>query len=265
MQACSSYRRAVWIIIFFIISWQIALKPTQADQLVVWSSGGYTASLEKLAPQFEKATGHKIEIVLGPSMGTAPEAIPMRLDRGEKADLLIMVGSAIAPLAQKGQVRADTKLTLARSPIAMAIKAGMTKPDISTVEAFKAVLSQAKSIAYSDSASGVYIENELYKKLGMEAELKPKSKMIIAERVGNVVARGDADIGFQQVSELLPVKGITYVGPIPDSVQKITEFTAVTTSTTQQQALIKSFLDFLTSPPSRAVVEATGIEAVTPQ
>ena len=237
----------------------------QADTLVVWSSGGYTASLEKLAPEFEKASGHKIEIVLGPSMGTAPTAIPVRLDKGEKADLLIMVGSAIAPLLQKGQVKGETKIDLARSKIAMAMKAGSDKPDISTMEGFKAALLKAKSIAYSDSASGVYIENEMYKKLGMEAELKPKSKMIIAERVGNVVARGDAEVGFQQVSELLPVPGIVYVGTIPDAVQKVTDFSAVTTSTTNKHELIKSFLAVLMSPASRAVVEATGVEAVAPK
>lgn len=257
--------RLLSLCLWVAASLSLPLSSLRAETLTVWSSGGYTASLEKLAPEFEKATGHKIEIVLGPSMGTAHEAIPVRLDRGEKADLLIMVGSAIAPLVQKGQVKGETKIDLARSKIAMAVKAGADKPDISTMDGFKAALSKAKSIAYSDSASGVYIENELYKKIGMEAELKPKSKMIIAERVGNVVARGDAEIGFQQVSELLPVKGITYVGPIPDAVQKVTDFSAVTTSTTSKQELIKSFLVFLTSPASRAVVEATGIEAVAPK
>ena len=166
---------------------------------------------------------------------------------------------------QKGQVKGETKIDLARSKIAMAMKAGSDKPDISTMEGFKAALLKAKSIAYSDSASGVYIENEMYKKLGMEAELKPKSKMIIAERVGNVVARGDAEVGFQQVSELLPVPGIVYVGTIPDAVQKVTDFSAVNTSTTTKHELIKSFPAFLMSPASRAVVEATGIEAVAPK
>ena len=250
---------------FAALSLGLGVSVAQADTLVVWSSGDYTASLEKLAPEFEKASGHKIEIVLGPSMGTAPTAIPVRLDRGEKADLLIMVGSAIAPLVQKGQVKGETKLDLARSKIAMAMKAGSDKPDIGTMEGFKAALLKAKSIAYSDSASGVYIENEMYKKLGLEAELKPKSKMIIAERVGNVVARGDAEVGFQQVSELLPVPGIVYVGTIPDAVQKVTDFSAVNTSTTTKHELIKSFPAFLMSPASRAVVEATGIEAVAPK
>jgi molybdate transport system substrate-binding protein len=235
-----------------------------ADTLTVMSSGGYTAALEKLVPQFEQQTGHKVNIVLGPSMGTSPEAIPVRLERGEKADILFMVGSAIAPLGEKKLVFLETKKDLARSKIAMAVKEGAPKPDISTVDALKSVLVKSKSIAYSDSASGVYIEKEMYKKLGLEAELKSKSKMIVAERVGNVVARGDAEIGFQQVSELLPVRGITFVGTIPDEVQKITFFSAVITQNTSNKELANNFLSFLTQPSSRKIVEDTGLEAIAP-
>jgi molybdate transport system substrate-binding protein len=250
------------VLVALLLAWCAA--PAWAETLTVMSSGGYTAALEKLAPQFEKQTGHKVEIVLGPSMGTSAEAIPMRLERGEQADILFMVGSAIAPLVAKNLVLPETKKDLARSKIAMAVKEGAPKPDISTIEGFKAALLKAKSIAYSDSASGVYIEAEMYKKLGLEAELKPKSRMIIAERVGNVVARGDAEIGFQQVSELLPVKGITYVGTIPDEVQKVTVFSAVITQKVRNRALADTLLTFLTTPASRAVVEETGIEAVAP-
>ena len=101
--------------------------------------------------------------------------------------------------------------------------------------------------------------------LAMKREVSEDVDQAVRRIVADVVARGDADIGFQQVSELLPVKGITYVGPIPDAVQKVTDFSAVTTSSTSKQELIKSFLAFLTSPASRAVVEATGIEAVAPK
>ena len=251
---------------FHLLCLAVGFHPSHgiAETLTVMSSGGYTAALEKLAPQFEAQTGHTIKIVLGPSMGTAPEAIPIRLERGEKADVLFMVGSAIEPLVTKKLVLAETRKDLARSKIAMAIKEGQPKPDISTLDQFKASLLKAKSIAYSDSASGVYIENEMYKKLGLEAELKPKSKMIIAERVGNVVARGDAEIGFQQVSELLPVKGITYVGTIPDDVQKVTVFSAVITTNTSNSKLADMLLTFLTSPSSLKIVNETGIEAIAP-
>ena len=110
--------------------------------------------------------------------------------------------------------------------IGLAVKTGAPKPDIGTLEAFKRTLLAANSIAYSDSASGVYIEREMYKKLGLEDELKPKSRMIVAERVGNVVARGEAELGFQQVAELLPIEGVTYVGTIPEEVQSATTFSA---------------------------------------
>src|SRR5206468_1643636 len=138
-----------------------------------------------LLPAFEKATGNHVETVLGPSMGTAPDAIPVRLEHGEAADVLLMVGSALGELVAKGKVDPGSRVDIANSRIAMAVKAGQPKPDISTVDGLKKALLAAKSIAYSDSASGVYIEREMYKKLGLETELAPKSRMIVSERVGN--------------------------------------------------------------------------------
>jgi molybdate transport system substrate-binding protein len=220
------------------------------------------AALKELAPQFEQTTGHKVKIVLGPSMGTAPEAIPNRLDRGEPADLLIMVGYSLDQLAQKGQVKADSVAELVHSKIAMAIRSGQPKPDIQSVETFKHVLLAAKSIAYSDSASGVYIEKEMYRKLGLEDELKGKSRMIVAEPVGNIVSRGEAEIGFQQLSELLPVKGIEVVGTIPDSVQKVTIFSAGIPAAAHEPDIARQLLAYLTSAAARPTVEKTGLEPV---
>ncbi len=134
----------------------------RADDLTIMSSGGYTAALKQIAGDYEKSTGTHLNIVLGPSMGTAPEAIPNRLERGEAADLVVMVGYALGDLIKKGVVAPDSRVDLVNSNIAMAVKAGQPTPDISTVDAFKRALLAAKSIAYSDSASGVYIENEMY-------------------------------------------------------------------------------------------------------
>jgi molybdate transport system substrate-binding protein len=231
--------------------------------VVVMSSGGFTAALKDLVPGFEQATGHRVRLVLGPSMGTAPEAIPNRLARGEPADLLVMVGSALSGLEAKGVVRADSHVDLARSKIAMAVRAGRPKPDIGSVEAFKRALLAAKSIAYSDSASGVYIETEMYRKLGLEDQLKGKSRMIVAEPVGDVVARGEAEIGFQQVSELLPVKGIEFVGTIPDEVQKVTVFSAGIPAAAHDAAAGKALLDYLWSPAAAPTVVKTGLEPIT--
>ena len=236
---------------------------TQAAEITVMSSGGYTAALKELAPKFEQTTGNHVHIVLGPSMGTAPEAIPNRLQRGETADLLIMVGWALADLAKNGVVRADSSIDLANSKIAMAVREGQAIPDIGSVDAFKRALLAAKSIAYSDSASGVYIANEMYRKLGLEEELKGKSRMIVAEHVGYVVARGEAEIGFQQVSELLPIRGIALAGTIPDEVQKVTVYSAGIPVTAREPAVAKALIYFLFTTEARQTVEKTGLEPVS--
>jgi molybdate transport system substrate-binding protein len=233
-----------------------------AEEITVMSSGGFTAALRELAPKFEQASGHHVHIVLGPSMGTAPEAIPNRLQRGEAADLLIMVGYALDNLGKSGVVDPASIVPLANSKIALAVKEGRTKPDIHTLEAFKQTLLAARSIAYSDSASGVYIEKEMYRKLGLEEQLKGKSRMIVADPVGGVVARGEVDLGFQQVSELLPVKGIQLVGAIPDEVQKVTVFSAGIPTTSHAPAVAKQFLAYLVSVDARSTVEKTGLEPI---
>jgi molybdate transport system substrate-binding protein len=235
--------------------------PRAAADVVVMSSGGYSAALEQLASGYERATGHHVRILEGPSVGAAPEAIPNRLARGERADLLIMADTSLDALIAQGVVRAG-RTDLARSRIGMAVRAGQPKPDISTVEAFTRVLLGAKSIAYSNGASGTYIQNELYSRLGLEAQLKPKSRMIAVERIGNVVARGDAEIGFQQVSELLPISGIVFAGPIPEAVQKITTFGAGIAAAAQQPDVAREFLAFLRTDAAHRIVEATGLEAV---
>lgn len=234
-----------------------------AADLFVMSSGGFTAALQQLAPVYERKTGDRIHIALGPSMGTAPEAIPNRLARGEKADLLIMVGYALDALVAKGAVDGASKIDLVDSRIGLAVRAGAPRPDISDVDHLKQALLAARSIAYSDSASGVYIEKEMYARLGLEAELKPKSRMIVAERVGDVVARGDAEIGFQQISELKPSKGADIVGPVPDAVQKITIFSGGVPKTASEPKAARALLEFLASAEARPTVAATGLDPKT--
>ncbi len=227
------------------------------------SSGGLTAAFQAAIPDCEKATGNKVDLVLGPSMGTSPEAIPHRLSHGETADVVLMVGSALGDLIGKGMVDPASRVDVANSKIGVAVKAGAPKPDIGTVEALKRTLLAARSIAYSDSASGVYIERELYKKLGLEDELKPKSRMIVAERVGNVVARGEAELGFQQVAELLPVQGITYVGTIPDEVQSVTTFSAGIPTSAKDKEVGQALIACFTSAQERPVLVKSGLEPIS--
>src|SRR5271155_3891814 len=193
-----------------------------AAEVRVMISGGLTAAFNALVPEFERATGNKVLIAYGPSMGTTVNAIPVRLDRGEPADVLIMVGYALEDLVKQGKVVAGSKVDLVKSPIGIALKSGTPKPDISSADAVKRALLAAKTIAYSDSASGVYVSTEMFDKLGIAAEMKDKARKIPATPVAEIVARGEAELGFQQISELKPIPGIDIVGPLPDDLQKIT-------------------------------------------
>ncbi len=235
----------------------------QATELHVMSSGGFTAAYKQLGPQFASRTGNTLDTALGPSMGKSPEAIPNRLARGEPADAVIMVGYALDDLIRQGKVIAGSRVELADSRIGMVVRDGAAKPDISTADGLKQVLLHAKSIAYSDSASGVYIERELFRKLGIEDQVKSKAKMVPRIPVASVVANGDYEIGFQQVSELLPVKGATFVGKIPESLQSVTRFAAGVPVGAQHPKEAKALLDYLASPDVQAEVKSTGLDSVS--
>lgn len=235
----------------------------QAADLHVMSSGGFTAAYKLLGPRFASRTGNTLETALGPSMGKSPEAIPNRLARGEPADAVIMVGYALDDLIRQGKVIAGSRVELADSRIGMVVRDGAAKPDISTAEGLKQVLLHAKSIAYSDSASGVYIERELFRKLGIEDQVKSKATMVPRIPVASVVANGDYEIGFQQVSELLPVKGATFVGKIPESLQSVTRFAAGIPVGAQHPEEAKALLQYLASPDVQPDVQSTGLDSVT--
>lgn len=234
----------------------------QAEELSVMTSGGFTAAYKILGPKFAAATGNTLTTSLGPSMGKAPEAIPNRLARGEHADVVIMVGYALDELIKQGKVDPASRVELADSRIGMVVREGAAKPDISSVDGLKKTLLDAQSVAYSDSASGVYIEQQLFKKLGIEDQLKPKAKMIARIPVGSVVATGDYQLGFQQVSELLPVPGVSFVAKIPESVQSVTRFAASIPVKAEHPQEAKALLAYLAAPAAQADVQATGLDSV---
>jgi molybdate transport system substrate-binding protein len=233
-----------------------------AAEVRVMISGGLTAAYKALVPEFERLTGHKVLTAYGPSMGTTINAIPVRLERGEPADVLIMVGYALGDLIKQRKAIADSRVDLVKSPIGVAVKAGAPKPDISSADALKRALLAAKSIAYSDSASGVYVSTEMFEKLGIADEMKHKAAKIPATPVGEIVARGDAEIGFQQISELLPVQGIDIVGPLPDALQKITVFSAGIATVSKEPEAGKALIKFLASPAVRDTILKSGMEPI---
>ncbi|WP_295853088.1 substrate-binding domain-containing protein [Tardiphaga sp.] len=238
----------------------ISAQGAPAAEVHVMISGGFSAAYQQLVPQFEKATGNTVVTAYGPSMGETPQAIPMRLSRGEPADVLIMVGYALGDLIDKGRVAADSRVDLADSPIGIAVKAGASRPDISTPESLKAALLSAKTVAYSDSASGVYVSTEMFGKLGITEAMRDKARKIPATPVGEIVASGDAEIGFQQISEMKPVKGIDIVGPLPPELQKITVFSAGLSSAAPQPDAGRALIAFISSAQAAPVMIATGLD-----
>ena len=233
-----------------------------AAEVRVMISGGLTAAYKALVPEFERATGHTVLTAYGPSMGTTQNAIPVRLERGEPVDVLIMVGYALGDLAKQGKVVPDSRVDLVKSPIGVAVKSGAPKPDISSAETLKRALLAAKSVAYSDSASGVYVSTEMFGKLGIADEMKDKARKIPATPVAEIVARGDAEIGFQQISELLPIAGVDIVGPLPPELQKITTFSAGIATLSKEPDAGRALIKFLASPAASAVIVKSGMEPI---
>src|SRR3977135_2751074 len=220
----------------------IAGSASAADLHVMISAGFYEVYAE-LGPAFERASGHHLITTRGPSMGDSPEAIPTRLARGETADVVILDGGSADELARLGLVRAGSQLDLARSPIGMVVRAGAAKPNIGSVDAFRRTLLAARSIGYSDSGSGVYLSTTLFAKLGVADQVAGKRRKVrgppSGEPVAAVAARGVADIGFQQVSELIHVPGVTFVGTIPAELQPELSFAgAITTAAPQADAAL---------------------------
>jgi molybdate transport system substrate-binding protein len=234
-----------------------------AAEITVMISGGYAPAYQELVPQFEQATGHKVVTVYGPSMGDTPQAIPNRIARGEPVDVVIGVGYAVDKLIEQGKVAAGSRTDLAQVLIYMAVRAGAPKPDIGSLAGFKQALLAAKSIAYSDSASGVYISTEMFDRLGIADQVKDKSTMIPAEPVARVIARGEAELGFQPLSALQPVPGIDIVGPIPPEVQRPTVYSAGLASAAKEPGAAKALIAYLASPAAAEAVKKSGMDPVT--
>lgn len=235
---------------------------TVTRDIRVMTSGAFTAALLELIGQFERATQNKI-VVAATSIGTGENSIPNRLRRGESVDVVIVADGVLVGLIKDGLIMAESYTPLARSAIGMAVRAGALKPDISTVEGLKRTLLQAKSIAYSASVSGDYVSTELFQRLGIVDQVASKSRRIEGgERVGAAVARGEAEIGFQQISELVPVSGIDHVTPLPPEVQKVSVFSAGVALSTRNSDGAQALIKFLASPEAAHAITKTGMEPI---
>ena len=224
------------------------------------TSGAFTEAYKQLIPIYEQATGHTVISSFGASIGNAPDSIPSRFARGEVFDLVILSEGGLEALVKAGQVQPGSRIDLARSKIGAAVRKGTPRPDISTVEALKKTLLDAKSVAHSASASGTYLSTELFPKLGVAERLKETGQRILSERVGAVVARGDAELGFQQVSELIYFKELDFIGTLPEEVQQTIFFSAGLVKDSKQAELATHLARFLASAAVAEIARATGLE-----
>lgn len=260
-------RRPIMTLLLGVVSLITLITPCaptglQAAELRVITSGGFAQSYNLLGPEFSRQTGIELHTSYGSSSGGAPDSIPVRLARGEQFDVIILSQKSLNNLTDQGYVRADTRVDLVRSAIGMAIISGQAKPDISTEEAFIETLLNTESIGYSASASGTYLSTVLWPEMGLWEKIEHKSKRILSERVAAVVARGEVEIGFQQISEILAIEGADYAGPIPDKLQKITTFSTGITSDSPNPDLAQQLIDFISSKEVAETIAETGLMPV---
>jgi molybdate transport system substrate-binding protein len=222
-----------------------------AAEIKLICSGAMRPALEELAPQFERATGHKLAISYA---GT--NVIRDRVLAGEVVDLVIFAAPAVEDVIRQGKLAA--KVDLVRSGVGVGVRAGSPRPDLSSAEAFKRALLAAKSFARSEGPSGVYIAG-LIERMGIAEAMKAKTVVTRGRLVGDVLIKGEAELGVQQVSELKSVPGVDVL-PMPAEIQHITVFAAGLSAAGKDSAAVTSLIDFLTSPAATTVIKAKGLE-----
>jgi molybdate transport system substrate-binding protein len=260
-----SFRRLSVLALLFCVASALFSQVASADEVKVMISGGFASAYRELGPEFEQTVGFSLVTVWGPVTGATANAIPVRLARGETADVLIVVDHVLDDQIKAGTVQSGSKVDFARSAIGMAVREGEPAPDISTVEALRRTLLAATSIVYPDDANGRYIRNELFRRLGIEQQIDSKCRMLPAERVGSAIANGEAEIGFQQVVELLPVDGVTVVGTLPAALQRYTVFSGGIATSAKNPDGAAALIRFLASPDAAPAIEGSGLEPLTPK
>jgi len=235
-----------------------APRGAAAAEIKVLTAGAFKQVLLMLVPDFEKQTGHKV-IVQNDTVG----ALAKRIESGEVFDLAVLTPAAVNDLSSKGKFVAGSRTNLGRVGVGVVVREGAPKPDISSVDAFKKALLAAKSVAYIDPAaggsSGIYVAG-LLDRLGVAAEVKPKAKLIPGGAVAEHIARGEAELGIHQISEILPVKGVTLVGPLPADIQNYTIYAAGLGTHGKESEAAKALLKTLSGPAAADVLKSKGME-----
>lgn len=230
-----------------------------AAEVRLLSAGALTQPLSELIPQFEHGTGHKIAVVYGTA-----GAVRAMLEKNDAADLVILPAEGLVEAEKHGWVQSGTRVDLAAVGIGVAVRKGTALPDISTPEALKRLLLEAKAVAYVDptrGTSGRHFDTVVLPSLGIATEVRAKAKLQTEGSAAEFVRRGEADVAIQQASELLSVDGVTMVGMLPASLQKVTVYSAAIATQATASEAAQQLVAYLAAPASQAVFKAKGLDA----
>jgi molybdate transport system substrate-binding protein len=232
---------------------------TQATEIVILTNQGVVSAVRELAPAFERASGNKVVV----SYEVGP-AFMAKISSDAPADVVTQSRDGMDELVKRGKVVAGTRADFARAGIGVAVKAGAPKPDIRTADAFKRSMLAAKSIAYSRAgASGIYMA-KLMERLGIADEMKGKTKLVDGVPVAEVVAKGEAEIGMQQINVILPIAGIDYVGPLPSDLQDYVVFAAAVLAISKQPEAATAMIRFMAEPAAAPLIRKGNMEPPIP-
>jgi molybdate transport system substrate-binding protein len=244
-----------------VIASVFALPTPSFAQLEVIISGGFSAAYREVLPEFERTAGIKVTTRSGGSFGNDPNTIGAQLRRGVVADVVILSREGLAGLIEEGRIVSGTDTDLARASLGVAVRTGAPKPDISTVESFKQTLLRAKSVTFTSSTSGVYLTTTLFPRLGIADQMAGKSTTAGVA----AVARGEAEIAVQPISELLPVPGVDVIGTIPTEIQKVNIYAAAVVAGSKNVDASRRLIAFLSSAGATAAIEKSGMEPSRPR
>ena len=229
-----------------------------AAELKLLTAGAFKSTVLALVPEYERTSGNKVSVE-NETVG----ALMKRIEAGESFDVVVMTPAAVDKLASEGKVISGSRTNLARVGVGVMVKAGASKPDISTVAAFKKALLEAKSISFIDPASGgssgIYVE-KLLERLGIADQVKPKEKLKQGGYVADYVESGQAELGIHQISEIVPHAGVTLVGPLPKEIQNYTVYAAGIGTATRDAAAAKELIASLSGPSALALFKSKGME-----
>ncbi len=249
-----------WLTAFAgFIAVSVAAAPATAAEIKVLTAGAFKQVLLALAAPYEQRSGNKVAVE-NDTVG----ALVKRIESGAEFDVTVLSPAAVDALITKGKIAPGSRTLLAKVGIGVVVKEGAAKPDIGTVEAFKRAVLAAKSVSYIDPASGgssgIYIAG-LLQKLGIAEQVKPKAKLIPGGLVAEHIANGEAELGIAQISEIIPVKGVTLVGPLPAEIQNYTTYAAGIAASAKQAEAAGALIKALSGPDAAPVIAAKGMQA----